>query len=473
MSLPAEAPGTGMKLHTKILIGLVVGAALGIGANVTLGGQHPVVVGLNQYLAGPVGAIFLNLLFMIVVPLVFASISLGVAGLGDLKQVGRVGAKTLGFFLVSTVLSVAVGLVMVQVVRPGTRITPEVRDALVQTYAGDAAPRMQAAEASTFGIQTLVNIVTRNPIKSAVDLDLLGIIFFGIVFGAALTMIAAERARTMVSVLEALNDVVLKIVEMAMKLAPYGVAGLIFGVTSRFGATLVTPLMMYILVVIGSLLIHAVVNYSLILRFLVGINPLTFFSRIRAPIVTAFSTSSSSGTLPTSIATAESNLGIPKKIAGFVLPLGATMNMNGTSLFEGVTVIFLAQVFGVTLTLGEQAVVMAMCVITAVGAAGVPGGSIPLLIGILAMFGVPAEGIAIILGIDRILDMARTTVNVTGDLVATAFIGRSERAWSAAMLPPEGVEAGAGTLDETPGWSPPVEDQPPAAPATTRAGMGD
>lgn len=456
MNAATEQPGKGMKLHTKILLGLVVGAALGIAANLTLGGPHPFVAGVNHYLAGPIGAIFLNLLFMIVVPLVFASISLGVAGLGDLKQVGRVGAKSLAFFLGSTVLSVAVGLTMVGIFKPGSRITPDVRSALVQTYANDAASKVQVAETSEFGIQTLVNIVTRNPVKSAVDLDLLGIIFFGLVFGAALTMIAAERARTMVSVLEALNDVVLKIVEMAMKLAPFGVAGLIFGVTSRFGAALVTPLTMYMIVVIGSLLIHVLVNYSLILRFLVGINPLTFFARVRAPIITAFSTSSSSGTLPTSIATAERNLGVPSKIAGFVLPLGATMNMNGTSLFEGVTVIFLAQVFGVTLSLSQQAVVMAMCVITAVGAAGVPGGSIPLLIGILAMFGVPAEGIAIILGIDRILDMCRTTVNVLGDLVATAFVGKSEGAWSPAMLPPEGAAAGEGSIDETPGWSPPV-----------------
>ncbi|HEY0970554.1 MAG TPA: dicarboxylate/amino acid:cation symporter [Gemmatimonadales bacterium] len=457
MSTAAEQPpGKGMKLHTKILLGLVVGALLGIAVNLTIGGQHPVVEGVNRYLAGPMGAIFLNMLFMIVIPLVFASISLGVAGLGDLKQVGRVGAKTLALFLASTILSVLVGLLMVQVVRPGTRITPDVRDALVQTYAGDAASKVQAAQTSEFGIQTLVNIVTRNPVRSAVELDLLGIIFFGVIFGAAMTMIARDRARTMMGFLEALNDIVLKIVEMAMKIAPYGVAGLIFGVTSRFGAALVRPLSMYILVVVGALLIHVLVNYSLILRFIVGISPLKFFSRVKAPIVTAFSTSSSSGTLPTSIATAEQNLGIPSRIAGFVLPLGATANMNGTSLFEGVTVIFLAQVFGVTLSIGQQAVVMGMCVITAVGAAGVPGGSIPLLIGILAMFGVPAEGIAIILGIDRILDMCRTTVNVLGDLVVTAIVGKSEGAWSPDMLPPEGVEAGAGHIDETPDWPPPA-----------------
>jgi len=441
----------GMPLHTKILLGLLIGGLAGIAVNLTIGGTHPVVEGVNHYVAGPIGQIFLRLLFMIVVPLVFASIALGVAGLGDLKRVGRIGAKTLGFFLVSTALSVVVGLVMVGIFKPGTRITPEVRTQLLQTYAGDAASRIEAAQSSTFGIETLVNIVTRNPVRSAVELDLLGIIFFGIVFGAAITLIAADRARLMVGWLEALNEIVLKIVDMAMKLAPYGVAGLVFGVTSRFGLTLLVPLSVYVTVVVLALLVQMVVNYSWILRLFAGISPLTFFARVRAPMITAFSTSSSNGTLPTSIAAAEKNLGVPPQIAGFVLPLGATMNMNGTSLFEGVTVIFLAQVFGIDLNLGQQAVVMLMCVITAVGAAGVPGGSLPLLVGILAMFRVPPEGIALILGVDRILDMCRTTVNVTGDLVATVVVGRSEKAWNAGMLPPPELEAGEGRLDETPG----------------------
>jgi DAACS family dicarboxylate/amino acid:cation (Na+ or H+) symporter len=446
-----------MKLHTKILLGLIVGAIVGIAFNRFIGPDHALTLWLNKYLAGPVGAVFLNLLFMIVIPLVFASIALGVAGLGDLRRVGRVGGKTIVYFLFTTMLSVTVGLILVQLVRPGSRITPEVRQELLATYAGDASTGFQVPEATSFGIETVVNIVTRNPVRSAVNLDLLGIIFFGLMFGAAITLIAQDRAKTMISFLEALNDIVLKIVEIAMKLAPYGVAGLIFGVTSRFGWALLVPLSNYILVVIGALLIHVVINFSWIIRLLIGMSPLQFFSRVKAPIVTAFSTSSSSGTLPTSIATAEQNLGIPPKIAGFVLPLGATMNMNGTSLFEGITVIFLAQVFGVSLALPQQIVVIAMCVVTAIGAAGVPGGSIPLLVGILAMFGVPAEGIAIILGVDRILDMSRTTVNVLGDIVGTAFIAKNEGEWSPAMLPAEGVEAGAAKLDESPGF-PPAEE---------------
>jgi DAACS family dicarboxylate/amino acid:cation (Na+ or H+) symporter len=446
--------GTGMKLHTKILLGLLVGAAAGIAANQTLGADHAMVDWVNKYLAGPVGQIFLRMLFMIVIPLVFASITLGVAGLGDLRKAGRVGGKAVAYFFLSTALSATLGLIVVSMVRPGENLDPTIREQLLQQYATDATARVEAAQTGGFGIGTLVNIVTRNPVKSAVDLDLLGIIFFALVFGAALTQIAAERARPMIGFLEALNDVVIKIVGFAMLLAPYGVAGLIFVTTSEFGFHLLRPLAAYVLVVIGALLVHALVNLSIIQRVLIGINPMLFFKRIRSALVTAFSTSSSSGTLPTALAAAEQNLGIPPSVAGFVLPLGSTMCMNGTALFEGITVIFLCQVFGVDLSLGQMVVVMFMAVITAIGAAGVPGGSIPLLVGILTMFGVPGEGIAIVLGVDRILDMSRTTVNVWGDLTATAFVAKSEGVWNASMVP--AVE-GMSTMhqDESPGWPPP------------------
>ncbi|MGQ0704334.1 MAG: dicarboxylate/amino acid:cation symporter [Gemmatimonadales bacterium] len=441
--------GKGTKLHTKILLGLLLGAVLGITANQTLGGTHAVVEWVNKYLAGPVGQIFLRLLFMIVIPLVFASISLGVAGLGDLRRVGRVGAKAIAYFLLSTALAATLGLVVVSLTRPGEQLDTAVRQELLTTYAGDAASRVEAAQTSRFGIETLVNIVTRNPVRSAADLDMLGIIFFGIIFGAALTLIKEERAQPMIGVLRALNDVVIKIVEIAMRLAPYGVLALIFGVTSRFGFHLLKPLAWYVITVLGTLLLHLFGSISVIVRFLVGLSPRQFFSRIRAALVTAFSTSSSSATLPTALATAQQNLGIPQQIAGFVLPLGSTMCMNGTALFEGMTVIFLCQVFGIQLGLGQMVVVMIMAVITAVGAAGVPGGSIPLLVGILTMFGVPAEGIAIVLGVDRILDMTRTMVNVGGDLTATAFVARSERVWTPADVPAvEGLDLAG--RDESP-----------------------
>ncbi len=457
MSEPVGGSGRGMKLHTKILLGLAIGAALGIAANLMLGADHPTVEWINKYLAGPIGQIFLRMLFMIVMPLVFASIALGVAGLGDIRHVGRVGAKTMAYFLVTTILSATLGLLLVTIVRPGSRVDPVVRAELLATYAGDAATKVEASQAGNFGIETLVNIVTRNPVKSAVDMDMLGVIFFGLMFGAALTMIAANRAKPMLEVLQALQDVVIKIVEIAMRLAPYGVAGLIFGVTSRFGFSLLLPLGNYVAVVIGGLIIHAAVTLSLIIRFGAGLSPALFYSRVRSSIVTAFSTSSSAATLPTNLAVAEQNLGIPRHIAGFVLPLGNTMCMNGTSLFEGVTVLFLAEVFGISLSLPQMIVVMLMAVITAVGAAGVPGGSIPLLVGILAMFGVPGEGIALVLGIDRILDMSRTVVNILGDLSGTCVIARSEGVWSAADVPAVvGEMEREDKLDESPDWPKPA-----------------
>ena len=452
MSESIGGTGKGMKLHTKILIGLLIGAVLGVTANALLGATSPLVANVNKYVAGPAGQIWLRMLFMIVIPLVFASITLGVAGLGDLKRVGRVGAKAIGYFLASTALAATLGLVIVSIVRPGEQIPEATRIELMETYAGDASSKVEAAATSEFGIQTLVNIVPRNPIKAAADLDMLGIIFFGIIFGAALTMIAAEKARPMLAVLEAINDAVIKIVEIVMRLAPFGVAALIFGVTSRFGFDVVRLLGWYVAVVIGALLLHVTVNLSLIIRFLIGMSPWKFFNRVRSALVTAFSTSSSSATLPTALATAEENLGIPKQIAGFVLPLGSTMCMNGTALFEGITVITLAQAFGVQLGLGQMIAVMVMSVITAVGAAGVPGGSIPLLVGVLTMFGVPAEGIAIVLGVDRILDMSRTTVNVCGDLTATAWVARAEGVWNPSMVP--ATFGAAGKLDESPGWPP-------------------
>ncbi len=456
MSSPSNGSEKRIPLHTKILLGLVIGAIAGLAVNLTLGPEHTFVTWTNKYLAGPMGQIFLRLLFMIVMPLVFASIALGVAGLGDLRRVGRVGAKALGFFVVSTVLSATVGILLVLAVRPGSRVDPEVQSRLMATYAADASSRVEAAAQTNFGVETLVNIVTRNPLKSAVDMDMLGVIFFGIMFGAALTLIASARAQPMLRWLEALQDIVIKIVEMAMKIAPLGVFALIYGVTSRFGLELLAPLARYVGVVLVGLLVHLTVTLSLIVRFAGGLSPRVFYSRIKAAMITAFSTSSSAATLPTNIAVAEQNLGLPSKIAGFVLPLGNTMCMNGTSLYEGVTVIFLAQVFGVTLTVPQMIIVMMMSVITAVGAAGVPGGSIPLLVGILAMFGVPGEGIALILGIDRILDMSRTVVNITGDQVATIFVARSEGLWQPGMVPAI-PGAGTGKLDESPNW-PPVEN---------------
>jgi DAACS family dicarboxylate/amino acid:cation (Na+ or H+) symporter len=441
-----------VKLHTRILLGLVLGAAAGVAANVATGGavahaSQMLQAGagadslallprgavlterLNQYVMGPVGQIFLRMLFMVVIPLVFCSLSLGVAGLGDVRTVGKLGSRTIFYFLATTALSATVGLILVNVIQPGAGLPEAVRATLMDTYRTEATQRMEQAHAARFGIDTFVAIVPRNPVKAAADLDMLGIIFFALIFGAALTLLPKEKSEPVIRFLDGFGEAVVKIIGMAMKLAPFGVFGLIFVVTSRFGFALLKPLGLFVITVLGGLAIHTVVNLSLIVRFVAGLSPLLFFTRIRSALITAFSTSSSNATLPTALKVAEDELKIPPQVAGFVLPLGSTMCMNGTALFEGVVVLFLAQVFGLHLSLGTQIIVIVLAVLTAVGAAGVPGGSIPLLVLVLQTVGIPGEYIALVIGVDRLLDMCRTTVNVAGDLSATCVVARWQGGW--------------------------------------------
>jgi DAACS family dicarboxylate/amino acid:cation (Na+ or H+) symporter len=353
-------------------------------------------------------------------------VTLGVASLGDPRRIGRIGLKTLGFFLITTALAAAIGLMMVNLIQPGLAIDQVTRDALMAEFSGQAGERVQQASAARFGIDTFVNIVTRNPVKSAADGDMLGLIFFSLVFGIALTLLPEDRSSPVLKLLDGIAGAVMVMIGFAMKLAPVGVFGLIFTVTAKFGWQFLQSLLLYVVTVLGGLLLHQFIVIPLLARFLANVGPGEFVRGVRELVVTAFSTSSSNATLPTTIKTATRNFGVPREIAGFVLPLGATMNMNGTALFEGMTVLFLAQVFGVNLGLPTQIIVVVMAVITAVGVAGVPSGSIPLLVMVLGMVGVPGEGIALILGVDRILDMCRTVPNVTGDLLTSLVITKSE-----------------------------------------------
>jgi DAACS family dicarboxylate/amino acid:cation (Na+ or H+) symporter len=414
-----------MKLHTKIALGLVSGALVGGLCNALFAG-HPWLVFVSENIMFPVGQIFLRMLFMTVVPIVFTSITLGVAGIGDMKTLGRLGGRTFGYFALSTLIAATIGLTLVNSIKPGGGLADETRDELMAKFSG-GAEGMAASGPPDFGINTFVNIVPRNPVAAAADMDMLALIFFALVFGAALTIIPRDRAQPVINVLEGIGDAIIAIINWAMKLAPYGVFGLIFVITSEFGWGILAQLGMYVMVVLLGLLLHATIGISGLVRFFGKMNPVTFWRSIGAPIITGFSTSSSMATLPTSIATAEKQLDVQPKIAGFVLPLGATMNMNGTSLFEGVTVLFLAQVFGVDLSIGQQLIVIVLAVLTAIGAAGVPGGSLPLMMLVMATVGVPPEGIAIILGVDRILDMSRTTLNVCGDISASVYIDRIDR----------------------------------------------
>ncbi|HTR20344.1 MAG TPA: dicarboxylate/amino acid:cation symporter [Gemmatimonadales bacterium] len=421
-----------MKLHTKILLGLLAGAATGILTNVLAHGA-PWVHWIDTNVAGPVGQIFLRLLLMTVVPLVFCSITLGVAQIGDVRKVGRVGGRSMGYFLVSTVISAVIGIVLVNVVRPGDGVPAEVREQLLNAYRGQVAG-LQAGGSTAFGVDMFVNIVPRNPIQAAATMDMLGLIFFALVFGAALTLVAPQKAAPVLHVIDATGEVIIRIIGMAMRLAPVGVFALIFVVTSLLGWDILQKLLLYVLVVLAGLLIHGAVSLSLLVRFLGGLNPLTFWRRIGASIVTAFSTSSSNATLPTNLQVAEQELRIPPRIAGFVLPLGSTLCHNGTALYEGVTVLFLAQLLGVHLSIGQQIIAIVMSVLLAMGTAGVPGGSLPLVMVVCATVGVPPETVAIVFGLDRILDMSRTTLNVAGDLTAAVYVARKESDWDPKLV---------------------------------------
>jgi DAACS family dicarboxylate/amino acid:cation (Na+ or H+) symporter len=419
-----------MKLHNQIIVGLVLGAACGVAAHVWAP-EAAWVRWTGENVANPVGQIFLRMLLMTVVPLVFASITLGVARLGDIRRLGRVGGRTMIYFAITTSLAAGLGLLLVNTVRPGDGLDPALRQELLETYRTEAEGH--AARGAKFGVDMFVNIVPRNPVAAAAGMDMLAVIFFSICFGAALTLLPPERAEPMIRVLDALGEVVIKIISFAMKLAPFGVFGLIFFVTSRFGWELLVQLGAYVAVVLAGLFLFGAVVLSGAVRAVAGLSPLLFWKKARATVVTSFSTSSSSATLPTNLTVAENELKVPPTVAGFVLPLGATMNMNGTALYEAVTVLFLAQVFGVDLSLGQQVVVIILSVVTAIGAAGVPGGSLPLIMVVLGTVGVPPEGIAIILGVDRILDMCRTVLNTTGDLTAALYVARAEAGWRPEM----------------------------------------
>jgi len=415
------APG-----HGTIFAGLVVGAVAGGVCNALWRDTAGLALVVRN-VAQPVGQVFLRLLFMVVVPLVFTSLVLGVNGLGDLTRLGRISARTFGLFVATTVAAGTMGIFLVNAVGPGRAIDEAVRAELMEQFAGQAAERVGAAEQVGFGVQTFVNIVPRNPIDAAARGDMLALVFFSVIFGVALASSGPPRAKPMLDVVASIAAAVEVLIGYAMRLAPVGVAALIFTVSARFGFDLLLPLSLYAGVVLGGLALHQFGVLALVAAGLGRVSPARLLRRTRGLTLTAFATSSSNATLPTTIRTAREEFGVSPEVAGFVLPLGATMNMNGTALFEGVTVLFLAQAFGVDLSLATQAIVLVMVVLTAVGASGVPSGSIPLLIVVLETVGVPGEGIALVLGIDRILDMARTVPNVTGDLVTSIVVDRWER----------------------------------------------
>ena len=415
-------------LHRQIVYGMILGAATGLAVNWYWGPTHSQQIqDFVSSVTYPAGRIFMRLIFMVVIPLIFSALVLGVAELGDLRSLGRVGAKTLLFTLVLSSISVLVGIAIVNLMQPGAGLAESDKQTLLAML-GKSAAEIQQPEKKA-GMQIILDLIPENPIRSMVDAfkgEMLAVMVFSLFIGIAATLCARERIRPLLDLLQAVYEVVMKVIELAMKLAPYGVAALLFSLTARFGLEILAKLGWYVATVIIGLLIHQFVIYSLAIKYAVKYSPRLFFSRIEEIMLTAFSTSSSNATLPVSMRVTEEALGVPRQIGGFVLTVGSTANQNGTALYEGITVLFLAQFFGVHLSLGSQVSVVVMSILAGVGTAGVPGGSLPMVGALLVSIGVPWEGIGIILGVDRLLDMCRTVLNVTGDVVAAAWVARSE-----------------------------------------------
>ncbi len=395
------------------------------------GKPHPTLNWIATNIAEPMGQVFLRLIMMAVVPLVFTALALAVVELGDLRKLGRMGLKTFILTLAFSSASVIIGLALTNTIRPGARIPEATRVELSERFQ-DRAKATEASAAKAKSLRdSLLDIIPKNPLQEMVGAmdgsspggGMLAVMFFALVFGVAMT-VAGERTATLVSVMEGVYDSVMVIIQFSMKLAPYGVAGLVFSLVALFGFDILASLIWYVGTVILGLLLQATVVYSIALWTIAGRSPIAFFRSISDAVLTAFATSSSSATLPTALRVTEEKLGVAPQVSRFVLTVGATANQNGTALYEGITVLFLAQVFGIELSLAAQATVVVLSILAGVGTAGVPGGSLPLVIIVLEYVDVPAAGIGIILGVDRLLDMCRTSLNVTGDIVIAACVDR-------------------------------------------------
>lgn len=424
----------GLPLHLRILIGLGVGIGAGLLANAFFGANDTRVQWFIANITEPVGQLFLRLLLMIVVPLVLSSLVSGIAGLGDIRKIGRIGVRALLYSLVISTISVVIGLTLANVIRPGDRVDPASRAKIEERYALAASKEVAQAEKTTGGnkdsalVQVVKSIVPSNPIAAIASdpPNMLQLMFFALALGIATTLVPSAISAPFVRGLQALYEITAKIIDIAMKFAPYAVACLLFNNTARFGIDLLSALGWFVITVLLGLSIQMFGVYSLSVALLARLSPLDFFRRIKTIILTAFSTSSSNATLPTALRVTEENLGVPRAINSFVLTVGATANQNGTAIYEGVTVLFLAQLAGVHLSLGQQVAVVYLAILGSIGTAGVPSGSIPFIIAVLTTVGVNPALIAIVLGVDRILDMCRTTVNVAGDVTAAVYVARAE-----------------------------------------------
>ncbi len=403
-----------IELHTQILIGLILGIVLGLVLK-----EHIVWV-------KPFGTAFIRLITMIVVPLVFASLLVGTASLGDIKKLGRIGGKTIIYFTITTVVAIFLGLFLANVLKPGSNISPEAQKQLMETFKKQAEVSVQKMKEKPSISEILLNVIPKNPFESLSNSEMLQIIFFAIFLGIILTMLPREKSKPVLDFFDGINDAMIKMVLVIMKLAPYGVFALIAGLIGEFGKGILMSLFLFTLIVSGGCILHMITVFPLSLKLLTKFSVLKFFRGIRPAQYIAFSSTSSSATLPINMECCETNLGVPKEICSFVLPLGATIDMNGTSLYQGVAAVFIAQVLGIHLSISQQITIVVTATLGAIGTAGVPAAGVIMLAIVLKAINIPLEMIALVLGVDRIVDMFRTTLNITGDAACAVVVASTE-----------------------------------------------
>lgn len=449
-----------MQLYTKITIGLVLGAAVGVAVNASGVGDTAIWTAQILPFLNFVGSAFIRAITMIVIPLVVASLMMGVASMGDIRKLGRIGGKTLAYYLVTTAIAISIGLFLATLVKPGSRIDPASRDELARDFI-DQAESLEITATQPSVWDTFLDMIPSNPVAAAAAGNMLPLIVFVLVFGAAVSLVEPQRRDAILNFFAGVNDASMVIIDWIMRLAPYAVFALLASVVSRFGLDVLQSLAIYAGVVVAGLTLHTFGTYGTLVAVLGRFNPIEFFRRIREVPLIAFSTSSSNATLPVTMETAEEELGVSKGISSFVLPLGATINMDGTALYQEVATVFIAQVFSVDLTFAQLLTIVLTATLASIGTAGVPSAGIVMLILVLQSVGLAgqaAAGIALILGVDRILDMLRTVTNVAGDLSAAVVVARSE---GEALVPrpiehpfelgpPAGIEPGGADPVELP-----------------------
>lgn len=426
MSTETAAAPPRLPMHWKIAIGFAAGILLGMIVYRFVGADAPWVQGFIKYASQPFATIFLNLILMLVIPLLFSALVVGIGEMGDVRALGRIGWRTLAYTTVLSAIAVVIGLLLVNWLKPGVGVDSADAMNMMSQGAERAKSIVSDSASQPTGMEMLIGIVPKNVIAAAADSNILAVMFFALLFGVGMVLTRTEAANTLKRAIEGLFDVSMTLIGLVIRLAPYAVFCLMFNLVSQFGWDLLVRLGAFVLVVLLALAIHQFVVYSLAIKLIAKRSPLGFFRDVQEAMLMAFSTASSNATLPTALRVADEKLHLPKRVSRFVLTVGATANQNGTALFEGVTVLFLAQYFGVDLSLGQQVTVMLVCILGGIGTAGVPSGSLPVIALICAMVGVPPEGIGLVLGVNHFLDMCRTTVNVTGDLGIAAMVSRGE-----------------------------------------------